>query len=154
MSLIPKLIFNASKLYYFVIRPVTLGVRLLMVNMQGVLLVKHTYEPSQWYLVGGGVKRSENLTEAARREAKEEVGAELGELKFLGIYTNYLNFKSDQVAVFLCNDFSISGNSNREIEKFEFFPLDSLPDNLASGHRRRIQEYVDNSDTRLVVGMW
>ncbi len=114
----------------------------------------HTYQTTNWFLVGGGVKRNENLIEAARREAKEEVGAELGELKFQGIYTNYFDFKSDHVAVFVCNEFTLLDKSDSEIEKIGFFPLDNLPVNLASGHRRRIQEYLESSANRPTVGMW
>lgn len=153
MNLIPKLIFKASRLLWFITRPITLGVRLLLVKENTILLVKHTYQTTYWFLVGGGVKRNENLLEAARREAKEEVGANLGELKLLGMYTNYFDYKSDHVVVFICEDFSLSGISDSEIEKIEFFPLDNLPANLASGHKRRIQEYVGNNNTP-IVDMW
>ena len=154
MSLIPKLIFKASRLYWRITRPLTLGVRLILLKEQSVLLVRHTYQTSHWFLVGGGVKRNENLTEAARREAREEVGANLGELALLGIYTNYFDYKSDHVVVFVCDDFMLSGSTDREIEKAEFFPLGNLPENLASGHRRRIQEYLKNNGNSPIVSMW
>ena len=153
MNLIPKLIFKVSRLFWFVTKPITLGVRLLLIKEDTVLLVKHTYQSSHWFLVGGGVKRNENLLEATRREAREEVGAALGELKLLGIYTNYFDYKSDHVILFICEDFRMSGVSDNEIESIEFFPLDNLPANLASGHRRRIQEFVSNNTTP-IVGMW
>lgn len=153
MSLIPKLIFKASRLLWFVTRPITVGVRLLLIKENTVLLVRHTYQANYWFLVGGGVKRNENLLEAARREAKEEVGATLGELKLLGMYTNYFDYKSDHVVVFVCEDFSLSGTSDNEIEKVEFFPLDKLPANIASGHKRRIQEYAGDNNTP-IVSMW
>lgn len=154
LSLIPKLIFKASRLLWFVTRPITVGIRLLLIKESTVLLVRHTYQGNYWFLVGGGVKRNENLLEATRREAKEEVGATLGELKLLGMYTNYFDYKSDHVAVFVCEDFSLSGTSDNEIEKIEFFPLNNLPTNLASGHKRRILEYVGNNNNIPIVGMW
>ena len=126
---------------------------MVLIKDRSVLLVKHTYQKNYWFLVGGGVQRNENLMDAARREAKEEVGASLGELKLLGIYTNYFDFKSDHVVVFICDDFTLSGKTDKEIEKAEFFLLDNLPATLASGHKRRIQEYLQDKSTS-IVSMW
>jgi 8-oxo-dGTP pyrophosphatase MutT (NUDIX family) len=148
------LIYNAGKLFWRITKPITLGVRLLIIKDQHILLVKHTYQPASWFLVGGGVKRNENLLEAARREAQEEVGAKLGDLKLFGVYTNYFDYKSDHVIVFVCHDFTLLGSSDIEIEKYEFFPLDNLPDNLAAGHKRRVLEYINNSEGIPFVGMW
>lgn len=153
MSLIPRLIFKASRLFWRITKPITLGVRLLLVKENSVLLVQHTYQSNYWFLVGGGVQRNENLMEAARREAKEEVGANLGELKLLGIYTNYFDYKSDHVVVFVCDDFTLSGFTDNEIEKAEFFPFENLPPSLASGHKRRIQEYLQGNNSS-IVSMW
>ena len=77
MRLLPRVLYNINRLRYRVIRPVTVGVRLILEKGQAVLLVKHTYQ-YDWYLPGGGVKRGETLEGAARREAAEELGAELG----------------------------------------------------------------------------
>ena len=54
------------RLYYFIVRPITLGVRILLIDGDRVILVKHSYEPG-WFLPGGGVKRGETLEQAARR---------------------------------------------------------------------------------------
>jgi 8-oxo-dGTP pyrophosphatase MutT (NUDIX family) len=73
--------FKASRLLWHITKPIPLGVRLLLVKEKSVLLVKHTYQSNYWFLVGGGLQRSEILMEAARREAKEEVGVNFGEFK-------------------------------------------------------------------------
>ena len=90
---------------------------------------------------GGGVKRGETLEEAVRREAREEVGAEMRTLKFLGAYTHFGEYKSDHNVLFLCTDFSIKGKQDREIAEARFFSLDALPDGLMDGHRQRLDEY-------------
>ena len=55
-------------------RGLTLGVRVLVQNPQGhILLVRHTYSPG-WLLPGGGVERGEIAEEAAAREVLEETG--------------------------------------------------------------------------------
>jgi len=112
----------------------------LLIQEDKVLLVKHSYQ-DEWFLVGGGIKRSETLVEAARREAMEEAGATLVDLAFIGIYTNTFHLRTDHVAVFLCKDFSYTGENDWEIEKIELFSLNALPEKISPGIRRRIEDY-------------
>ncbi|MDP2995458.1 MAG: NUDIX domain-containing protein [Anaerolineales bacterium] len=143
MKILPRLLYKACQLRWWITRPITVGVRLLLIKEASVLLIQSTYQ-NGWYLVGGGVKRNEILEEAARREAQEEVGALLGTLELLGVYTNFYDFKNDHVIVFICTDFSLTGKTDNEIQKFEFFPLTDLPAGIAPGHKRRIQEYLES----------
>jgi 8-oxo-dGTP pyrophosphatase MutT (NUDIX family) len=117
-----------------------------------VLLVRHTYQ-SQWYLPGGGVKRGETLEQAIGREAAEEVGATLGEVQLLGVYTNFYEYKSDHVIVFVCDDVVVQGTHSHEIERYGFFTFDALPPDTSPGSRRRIAEYRSHPALP-VVGMW
>ncbi|MGC9396845.1 MAG: NUDIX domain-containing protein [Anaerolineae bacterium] len=139
-------------LWWRLTRPVTLGVRLLAVRDKTVLLVCHTYQ-SQWYLPGGGVKRGETLEQAIRREAAEEVGATLGEVRLLGVYTNFYEYKSDHVVVFVCDEVTVKGKHSNEIERYGFFAFDDLPPDTSPGSRKRIAEYRDWA-TVSIVGMW
>jgi 8-oxo-dGTP pyrophosphatase MutT (NUDIX family) len=127
-------------------------VRLILVKDQAVLLVKHTYQ-RHWYLPGGGVKKGETIKEAARREADEEFGAKLGDLHLSGVYTNFYEYKNDHVVVLSCEDFSVTGKTDREIECFDSFRFDDLPDGVSPGSMRRIQEYV-NGNGAPSVGAW
>jgi len=117
------------------------------------------HTPGQAYIsaalvsAGWRGKKAETLEQAARREAAEELGASLGQLGLRGVYTNFYEHKNDHVVVFSCSDFSLTGASDREIERFGFFSVDNLPENVSPGSRRRIQEYVNGSD-RPIVGMW
>jgi 8-oxo-dGTP pyrophosphatase MutT (NUDIX family) len=106
------------------------------------MLVKHSYQPG-WFLPGGGVKKKETLEAAARREAWEEVGAQLGELRLLGIYSRLKPHKSDHVVVYTCCDMVLEGSPDYEIESFDFFPLDDLPVGVSKGSLRRIEEYAN-----------
>ena len=119
----------------------TVGVRLLAVEEGKVLLVRHTYLDG-WYLPGGGVQAGETLREAICREADEEVGAVLQELRLFGVYSNFFEGKSDHIAVFVSEDFSWRNASNREIECVNCFALDELPEGISPGTRRRIAEYA------------
>ncbi len=135
-----RLLYLGFRIYCFIFRPKTLGVRVMLIQNGQVLLVRQTYLPG-WFMPGGGVKRSETLEEAARREAREEVGAEMKDLKLVGAYTNFQDFKSDHNLLFLCTEFTLSGKPDREIAEVRFFPLDALPGNIWPGHRLRLEEY-------------
>ncbi len=127
--------------FRFFIRPVVMGVRVMLVRNGEVLLVRQTYSPG-WYMPGGGLKRGETLEAAARREAAEEVGAELHNISLVGAYSNLKEWKSDHNILFLSTDFTLSGQlDRREIAEMRFFPLDALPEGLWPGYRQRLEEY-------------
>ena len=137
-----RLVYLAYRIYCFFFRPLTLGVRVMMIQNDQVVLVRHTYMNS-WFMPGGGVKRGETLDHAARREAHEETGAALNNLRLVGAYTNFKEWKSDHNILFLSTDFTISGKHDLEIAEIRFFSLDALPPDLLPGHRRRLEQYRD-----------
>ena len=137
-----RLIYLTYRIYCFIFRPVGLGVRVMLIQNDRVLLVRQTYMDG-WFMPGGGVKRGETLDQAARREAHEETGATLNNLRLLGAYTNFKEWKSDHGILFLSTDFTITSEHDNEIAEIRFFALDNLPANLMPGHRRRLEEYRD-----------
>jgi len=139
-----KLAHSIRRIYYFIVRPVTLGVRILLIDEGGVILVKHSYQDG-WFLPGGGVKRGESLEQAIRREAAEECGATLHQVQFIGTYTNFVEFKSDHVSLFLAEDFTIQEKRDHEIEMVSAFPFEQLPENTSPGSRRKIAAYINGS---------
>lgn len=147
-----RFLFLLYRIYTFFVRPVGTGVRVMLIQNGQVLLVRHTYLEG-WYMPGGGIKRGETTEEAARREAREEVGAELGEVRLLGVYSNFEMNRSDHNVVFLCTDFRADRTHDNEIAEVRFFPLTSLPADLQPGHRRRIEEYTSGV-TSPAFGRW
>jgi 8-oxo-dGTP pyrophosphatase MutT (NUDIX family) len=135
-----RLLYIGFRIYCFIFRPKALGVRVMLIKDGQVLLVRQTYMPG-WFMPGGGVKRGETAEQAVRREAHEEVGAQMGQLTLLGAYTHFGEYKSDHNLLFQCTDFTFSGKQDREIAEVRFFPLDGLPDSLMPGHRQRLEEY-------------
>lgn len=135
-----RLLYLGYRMYCFFARPREIGVRIMLIQSEEVLLIRQTYMPG-WFMPGGGVKRDETLEQAARREAREEVGATLGKLTLLGAYTHFGEWKSDHNLLFLCTEFALGGKNDWEIVEGRFFPLDLLPDGLWPGHRLRIEEY-------------
>lgn len=146
-----NLIYRVRRLGWAVARPLTLGVRALLISDGKVVLVRHTYQDG-WYLPGGRVERHETLEEALRRELAEEIGASIDDPKLFGVYTNFCEHKSDHVVVFYASDYSLGQPRKMEIADLDSFPLNDLPTDLSPGSRRRIDEYLRAGEP--VVGMW
>jgi 8-oxo-dGTP pyrophosphatase MutT (NUDIX family) len=71
--------------YWLVFRPRQRGVKCVILRGGEVLLVRHTYgDRRRWQLPGGAVKRGEDPLQAARREIREELGAEINEWSSIG----------------------------------------------------------------------
>jgi 8-oxo-dGTP pyrophosphatase MutT (NUDIX family) len=149
--LLLKFEYAGVRLYWRLFHPVTLGVRVMLIEGDRVLLVQHTYQ-SGWFLPGGGIKKGETLEDAARRESFEEVGAVLGPLQLLGIYSSFLEGKSDHVAVFVCSSFHRDGSPDAEIAQTCFFPIANPPPEVSPGTRDRLADYT--AGRRGVFGRW
>jgi 8-oxo-dGTP pyrophosphatase MutT (NUDIX family) len=146
-----KIAHQLLKVAWRITKPITQGARVLIVKDGDVLLVKHAYQ-DHYFLPGGMVKKGETFEQTAKRELKEEVGIELGELRLFGVYNNFYEYKNDGIVVFLCESFQKSHGSDHEIESFDFFPMTKLPANISSGTKRRINEYRMNSFP--TYGLW
>ncbi len=115
---------------------------MMLVKDNSVLLVYHSYIDN-WHFPGGGMKRGETVLEAACREAYEEAGAVVtGEPRLLGLYTGSTRGRSDNTAVFVCEDFTLQTPTDRwEIIGRAFFGLDNLPANITRGYRQVVTQY-------------
>jgi len=142
MNRLLRLIYRIYSLHWWIMRPLVVGVRIILAQDGKVLLVRHTYQ-RHWYFPGGAVKKGETLPAAASREATEEAGVILGEAPQLhGMYSSFYEGKSDHIAVFVCENFQMSQATDRwEIDACQFFAMDALPDDLSPACRRRLQEY-------------
>lgn len=133
------------KLYWKIFKPQTNGVRAILVKENKILLVKHSYSDS-WFLPGGAMKKGETFHQAIKRELFEELKISVENLKLFGIYNNFQEGKIDHIFVFSSNTFSLPKKSDAEIESFEFFSFEALPERTSSGTKRRIDEFLSNED--------
>ncbi len=88
--------------YAFVVRPRVGGVKCLVRDERGrALFVRHTYgDRKAWELPGGGLKAGEAPRDAVRREAREELGVDLGEWDELGHVDGPWYFKRERLSCF------------------------------------------------------
>ena len=127
-------------------RGLTLGVRGIVQDAEGrVLLIEHTYVDG-WHLPGGGVETGETMLAALTRELREEGNVELTGAPVLhGIYFNRQASRRDHVALFVVRDFRQSAmpKPNFEIAECGFFARDAVPAETTKGTRARIAEVFD-----------
>jgi ADP-ribose pyrophosphatase YjhB (NUDIX family) len=143
-----RLILRLFHFWFLVSRPMTLGVRAIVIDAEDrVLLVRHTYIPG-WHLPGGGVERGETMLASLARELEEEGNIVLEEEPRLhGVFFNKAVSPRDHVAVYIVRRFRQTGPRlpDREISEARFFPCDALPDGISRATRRRLAETVDGA---------
>jgi 8-oxo-dGTP pyrophosphatase MutT (NUDIX family) len=131
--------------YWRFARGLTLGVRAVVLDVEGrVFLIKHTYADG-WHLPGGGVEVGETLMQAMARELREEGNIALtGPPLLHGVFFHPVYSQRDHVSVWVVRDFRqiAPPEPNSEIAAHGFFPLDALPPDTTAGTRARIAEVL------------
>ena len=155
MALRHRLIGKGARLYWWLRRPRTLGVRVLVRDEAArIALVRHTYA-DHWYLPGGGVRKGESFAAAALREVEEEVGLTGCTVeRILGVYHSRREYKDDHIVLFVArapDGASVHVHDRQEIAETGWFALDALPADLSAATARRIAEYRAGT---IGAGLW
>jgi NADH pyrophosphatase NudC (nudix superfamily) len=108
---------------------------LILENSKGeILLVKRKFEPKKGYLdvAGGFVEPGESLEESSIREAKEELGVEITDVKYFRSYSDEYLFQGVNIKTIgfiltarIINEENIKPAD--DVEEVLFFPKDSVP---------------------------
>lgn len=135
------------RLYARLSRGMTLGVRGVVLNEAGeVLLVEHTYIAG-WHLPGGGVELGETIEVALARELVEEAGvAVVGRPTLVTVHSNLATFRGDHVLLYRVEAWTpCQATSRGEILRVGWFPPHALPEGVTGPTRRRIAEALAQS---------
>lgn len=120
--------------YWFVFHPDTFGVKVVIESNDGkYLFVRHGYGGKRWTFPGGGIKRHETPSDAARREVKEELRVELYDLAPVGTFVSDWEGKHDTVH---CYHARIAPGARilprrGEILAYGWFPKSDLPSGMS-----------------------
>jgi ADP-ribose pyrophosphatase YjhB (NUDIX family) len=123
-------------------RGLTLGVRALVTDAEGrILLVEHTYIHG-WHLPGGGVERGETAEDALTRELVEEAGVALtGRARLVSIHNNDRHHPGDHVLLYRCEHWTpCPATARGEIHRVGWFEVCALPETTTAATRARIRE--------------
>lgn len=115
------------------------GVSVILTNdADQVLLLRHSYGRPQWGIAGGGLSRGEDPAQCARREMREELGLELGELRLLGELDEVISGAPHHAYVFTAECVGEPIPDQREILEARFFARDQLPEAISELTLRRL----------------
>lgn len=107
-----------------------------------IVLIERRNEPTGWALPGGFVDYGESLESAAAREALEETGLTLRNLKQFGAYSDPDRDPRQHNISFV---FTAEGEGNLQggddAARAKLFSLDNLPSPLCFDHARILRDY-------------
>jgi ADP-ribose pyrophosphatase YjhB (NUDIX family) len=133
---------------FLLTRPISLGVRAIVVDGDDkVLLVRHGYV-SGWHFPGGGVEVGETCVEALTRELEEEARIVIEGPPILhGIFFNTQSSRRDHVAAYVVRSFRVLGERppDWEIADVGFFPHVALPEGTTRATRARLAEIFESA---------
>jgi 8-oxo-dGTP pyrophosphatase MutT (NUDIX family) len=137
-------IYNGFLMYWYVFRPKTYGAKVIIVCNDEILLIKTTYDYG-YSLPGGGLKKGEDPSDAAKREAYEEVGIVLSDVAPITSFITTAEYKIDTVYGFYSEVTSKKYTLDKlEIECAEWYPINNLP-KLGSVTQKIINAYITSN---------
>jgi ADP-ribose pyrophosphatase YjhB (NUDIX family) len=143
-----KLKLRLLHLSFVVARPMTLGVRGIVISpADEILLVRHGYV-SGWHFPGGGVEVGETCVDSLTRELEEEARVAIEGAPVLhGLFFNTQTSKRDHVAAYVVRNFRVLGERapDWEIAEARFFPRLALPEGTTRATRARLAEIFDSA---------
>ena len=124
-----QLIFSIKRLYWFLFRPRSYGIKCILENDGRILMIRRTFGTDKWVFPGGAIRAGEDAQVAARREIQEDPGAALAELRGLGSFTQTVHYRQETIHCFSAQVLpeSIHHDKEKILEIGWFQPLE-LPE--------------------------
>lgn len=135
------------------------GVGVMLLKNNKVLLghrlptIKDTggiYEPDSWTFPGGKQEYEETVIETAIRETKEETNLDISDIH---VYTATDEFQSDRHYVTIgvissSYEGELKAMEPNKIDRWSWFDLDNLPDNIYTPSKNMIDEYLRRESSK------
>jgi 8-oxo-dGTP diphosphatase len=129
----------------------TVAVHLFFLQQDKILLLRRCntgYEDGNFSVVAGHVEAGETVTQAARREAAEEVGASLDPQDLQVVHVMNRKSNDERVDFFLAVRHwhgEIHNCEPHKCDQLDWYPLESLPHNTVPYVRFAIARYREGS---------
>ena len=138
------LAYRLQKLLWKWLRPRTRGVKVMLFNGAGeILLIRNSYgDTRQYVLPGGGVRPWETPERAAAREVREELGLTPAALTLVSTHFSGAEGKRDTIHLFRAETDRQPIADNWEVAEARFFAPETLPDATSAATRRRVAEHL------------
>jgi ADP-ribose pyrophosphatase YjhB (NUDIX family) len=108
-----------------------------------IVLIERLNPPYGWALPGGFVDYGESLEEAALREAREETGLEVSNLRQFHAYSDpERDPRQHNISIVFCADAVSPPTAGDDAKNARLFPVDDLPAPLCFDHAQIIDDYL------------
>ena len=97
-----------------------------------------------WGLPGGHLEFGENMQEGVRREMREEIGLEIGEMTFVNLVNGPSSGRHYLQVGFIARDVKgepVLKEPDRCAE-WRWFPLNELPANIFVAHQKQVEAFL------------
>ena len=148
-----KRLYPLQRLIWRRLRPATRGVKVMLFNRAGdLVLIRNSYGRSDLYVLpGGGVRPFEAPEQAARREVREELGIQIEGLSLRSVHVSGSEGKRDTIYLYEAVTDQCPVADRFEVEEAGFFSLAKPPPQTSPATLRRLAEYRGEAEAD---GLW
>lgn len=110
----------------------------------GIVLIKRKNPPHGWAIPGGFIDYGESAEDAARREAKEETGLDIGDLRQFHTYSDpNRDSRHHTISVVFTAKAKGKPQARDDAAHIGVFTRETLPEPLAFDHAQILQDYFN-----------
>ncbi|RBW68176.1 NUDIX hydrolase [Bacillus taeanensis] len=137
-------------------RPLILtAAAVFILDQKNRILLQHRGDTKDWGIPGGFMELGESIEEAARREAREETGFEVGELTYVDIYSGedyyFVYPNGDQVYNVIVGFMTreVKGEmviDEDEVLDLQYFSFDNLPEKMIPTSKKMLERFIEKME--------
>ncbi len=127
-----KILYSLKQFYWFIARPKTQGVKCIITYQGKILMMRRNYGKQMWVFPGGGIKAGEAVSEAVKREVKEDLGLVLNQLKDIGSFSANVGYRQETMYCFTSELLNVEAKIDTDrIANTQWFVPAELPKPLS-----------------------